>query len=74
MTVPHTNRPAHTAEERLQTEAIEQTIDDKKKELRLLSRKRMKKGSNVKTELNYIDLVRKIEKAGDCVFGIVQMS
>lgn len=38
-----------------------------------LSRKRIENGSDVKTELNYIDLVRKIEKAGDCVFGIVQV-
>lgn len=61
-------------EERLQAEVIEQRIDDKKKELRHLSRKRIENGGNVKTELNYIDLVRKIEKAGDCVFGIVQVS
>ncbi|MBQ0051317.1 MAG: hypothetical protein KBT11_04545 [Treponema sp.] len=63
-----------SAEERLQAETIEQTIDDKKKELRHLSRVRIENGGNVKTELNYIDLVRKIEKAGDCVFGIVQVS
>lgn len=61
-------------EERLQAEVIEQQIDDMKKELRHLSRKRIENGGNVKTELNYIDLVRKIEKAGDCVFNIVQVS
>ena len=63
-----------SAEERLQAEVIEQRIDDMKKELRHLSRKRIENGGNVKTELNYIDLVRKIEKAGDCVFSIVQAS
>ena len=46
--------------------------DSKKKELRRLSRKRIENGGDVKVELNYIDLVRKIEKAGDCIFGIVQ--
>lgn len=63
-----------STEERLQAEEIEQRIDDKKKELRHSSRRRIENGGNVKTELNYIDLVRKIEKAGDCVFGIVQVS
>ena len=63
-----------STEDRMQAEVIEQNIDDKKKELRRLSRKRIENGGDVKTELNYIDLVRKIEKAGDCVFGIVQVS
>lgn len=59
-------------EDRLFAETIEQKIDEKKKKLRKNSRKRIENGSNVKFELNYIDLVRKIEKAGDCVFAIVQ--
>ncbi len=63
-----------STEKRVQAEVIEQEIDDKKRELRRLSRKRIENGGDVKTELNYIDLVRKIEKAGDCVFGIVQVS
>lgn len=62
-----------SSDEKLQAEHIEQKIDDKKKQLRRLSRRRIENGGNVKTELNYIDLVRKIEKAGDCVFGIVQV-
>ncbi len=62
-----------SSDEKLQAEHIEQKIDDKKKQLRRLSRGRIENGGNVKTELNYIDLVRKIEKAGDCVFGIVQV-
>lgn len=60
-------------EERLRAEYMEQNIDAKKKELRHLSRKRIENGGDVKTELNYIDLVRKIEKAGACIFGIVQV-
>ena len=63
-----------SSEERLNAEIIEQKIDDKKKSLRRLSRKRIENGSDVKIELNYIDLVRKIEKAGDCAFSIVQVS
>nr|WP_318706663.1 Na/Pi cotransporter family protein [uncultured Treponema sp.] len=63
-----------SSEERLNAEIIEQKIDDKKKTLRRLSRKRIENGSDVKIELNYIDLVRKIEKAGDCAFSIVQVS
>ncbi len=63
-----------SSEERLNAEIIEQKIDDKKKTLRRLSRKRIENGSDVKIELNYIDLVRKIEKAGDCAFCIVQVS
>ena len=63
-----------SSEVRLNAEIIEQKIDDKKKTLRRLSRKRIENGSDVKIELNYIDLVRKIEKAGDCAFSIVQVS
>lgn len=61
-----------TDDERLRAETMEHQIDSKKKELRRLSRKRIENGGDVKVELNYIDLVRKIEKAGDCIFGIVQ--
>lgn len=63
-----------SAEERLEAEDAERKIDDKRIELRHNSRKRIESGENVKTELNYIDIVRKIEKAGDCIFGIVQVS
>jgi phosphate:Na+ symporter len=51
---------------------VEDQIDKSKKELKKASRKRIEGGSNVKAELNYMDLVRKIEKAGDCVFGVIQ--
>ncbi len=51
---------------------LEEAIDSRKKILRRQSRKRMENGSTVKNELHYMDLIRKIEKAGDCVFGIVQ--
>lgn len=51
---------------------VEDQIDRAKKELKKASRKRIESGSNVKAELCYMDVVRKIEKAGDCVFGVIQ--
>lgn len=51
---------------------VEDKIDRTKRELKKASRKRIENGSNVKAELNYMDLVRKIEKAGDCIFGVIQ--
>lgn len=51
---------------------VEDQIDKSKRELKKASRKRIENGSNVKAELNYMDIVRKIEKAGDCVFGVIQ--
>ena len=36
------------------------------------SRKRLETGADVKTELQYIDIVRKIERAGDCIWNIIQ--
>ena len=49
---------------------VEDKIDRTKRELKKASRKRIENGSNVKAELNYLELVRKIEKAGDCIFGV----
>lgn len=61
-----------SAEERNSGEIIEQRIDETKKELKKESRKRLEEGADVKEELNYMDMVRKIERAGDCVYGILQ--
>ncbi len=61
-----------SAEERNSGEIIEQRIDETKKELKKESRKRLEAGADVKEELNYMDMVRKIERAGDCVYGILQ--
>ncbi len=52
--------------------AIEGKIDKTKKELQKSSRKRIEAGGDVKAELQYMDIVRKIERAGDCVYAIVQ--
>ncbi len=51
---------------------VEDKIDKTKRELKKAGRKRIENGSNVKAELNFMDLVRKIEKAGDCIFGVIQ--
>ncbi len=57
--------------ERKQSDILEQKIDEMKHKLRKTSRYRMEEGSNIKAELGYSDLVRKIEKAGDCIYSIV---
>ena len=53
-------------------ETFEAKIDEMKRTLKKASRKRMETGADVKTELRYIGMVRKIERAGDCVWSIVQ--
>lgn len=59
-------------EQKSHGEFLEQQIDAKKKELKKASRKRIENNGDVKSELQYIDMVRKIEKAGDCVYTIIQ--
>lgn len=59
-------------EEKKTGEAIEQKIDATKKELKLASSKRLEAGADVKEELQYIDIVRKVERAGDCVYAMLQ--
>ncbi|MCR5762065.1 MAG: Na/Pi cotransporter family protein [Treponema sp.] len=54
------------------SEVIESKIDDTKHCLKKASRKRIENGGDVKKELRYIDMVRKIERAGDCIWTIVQ--
>ncbi|MCR4938935.1 MAG: Na/Pi cotransporter family protein [Treponemataceae bacterium] len=61
-----------TQEEKNAGEDLEQQIDDKKRKLKKASRKRLESGSEVKKELQYIDMVRKIEHAGDCVWTMMQ--
>ncbi len=63
-----------SSDQKEQFELLESSIDVTKKELKRASRKRMEEGGDVKAELQYIDMVRKIERAGDCVYAIVQQS
>jgi phosphate:Na+ symporter len=49
---------------------LENKIDKSRNKLRKLSRKRIEAGKDVKTELLFIDLVRRIEKLGDYCYSI----
>lgn len=51
---------------------FEEKIDAQKKAMKSESRKRLETGADVKTELQFIDIVRKIERAGDCIWNIIQ--
>jgi phosphate:Na+ symporter len=51
---------------------LEANIDKSRNKLRKLGRKRIEAGVNVKTELLFIDLVRRIEKLGDYCFDIAE--
>jgi phosphate:Na+ symporter len=57
-------------EQRLHAKGIEEKIDMSRNKLRKLGRKRIEEGEDVKTELLFIDLVRRIEKLGDYCYSI----
>jgi phosphate:Na+ symporter len=65
----HINRHL-TGEELKEAKEFEIQIDSLRKELKKIAKKRLKNGANVKAELLYIDLVRKIEKIDDYAFSI----
>jgi len=52
------------------TKELENSINKSRKDLQKLSRRRIEAGKDVKTELFFIDLVRRIEKLGDYCFDI----
>ena len=65
----HINR--HLSEDKLQeAKTIEDQIDQFRKNLKKVARKRLESGADVKSELLYIDLVRQLEKIGDRAFSI----
>ena len=51
---------------------LEQIIDKSRDKLRKLGRKRIEAGKDVKTELLFIDLVRRLEKLGDYCLDIAE--
>jgi phosphate:Na+ symporter len=51
---------------------LENSIDKNRRKLQKLSRKRIEAGKDVKTELLFIDIVRRIEKLGDYCFEIAE--
>jgi phosphate:Na+ symporter len=54
----------------IHTKRLESDINKYQKDLQRLSRKRIEAGKDVKTELFFIDLVRRIEKLGDYCYDI----
>jgi phosphate:Na+ symporter len=63
-----------TAEQKTRAAELENKIDKDRKKLQKLGRKRIEAGGNVKTELIFIDLVRRIERLGDYCFEISEAS
>jgi phosphate:Na+ symporter len=61
-----------SAEEAEYAKELEAKIDKSRNKLRKLGRKRIEAGKDVKTELLFIDLVRRIEKLGDYCYGIAE--
>jgi phosphate:Na+ symporter len=61
-----------TEEEAGFAERLENTIDKSRDKLRKLGRKRIEAGEDVKTELLFIDIVRRIEKVGDYCYNIAE--
>ena len=59
-----------TEEQKIRAAELEDNIDITRKKLNKLGRKRIEAGGNVRTELLFIDLVRRIEKLGDYCFEI----
>jgi len=59
-----------TPEQQTLAAELEKSIEKNRKKLHKLGRKRIKAGKNVKVELFFIDLVRRIEKLGDYCFEI----
>ncbi|MBQ5471216.1 MAG: Na/Pi cotransporter family protein [Treponema sp.] len=59
-------------DQRLLFDKTENTIDTKKKELQINAQNRLENGADVKDELQYMDLVRRIEKVGDFIYSIVR--
>jgi phosphate:Na+ symporter len=65
----HLGRPI-SAEQSARAEDLENRIDKYRDKLRKMGRKRIEAGENVKMELLFIDLVRRIEKLGDVCYNI----
>jgi phosphate:Na+ symporter len=59
-----------TAEQASYAETLENTINRSRNKLRKMGRKRIEAGKDVKTELLFIDVVRRIEKIGDYCYNI----
>ncbi len=65
----HLNEPL-TAEQLQNAALMEDQIDQFRKNLKKIARKRLEEGADVKAELLYIDIVRNVEKLGDHAFSV----
>lgn len=71
--VVHKNLGQHMSSEQMQIASdLEERIDKFRDRLRKTARKRLEAGADVKTELLFIDLVRRIEKLGDYSYSITE--
>lgn len=61
-----------SAEQLRTAEGLENQIDDFRSALKKQSRKRMKSGADVKSELLFMDVVRHIEKIGDGAYSVAR--
>lgn len=61
-----------SAEDLEHAKALEKSIDRFRSKLKKLARKNIESGAEVKTELLFIDLVRRIEKLGDYSYSITE--
>jgi phosphate:Na+ symporter len=59
-----------THEETERAAAMEEAIDNAQKHLRKYGRKRIEAGKDVRTELLFMDFVRRLERLGDYCYGI----
>ena len=67
------NLGKHLTDEQTEyADKLENKIDKSRNKLRKLGRKRIEAGENVKMELLFIDLVRRIEKVGDYCYNITE--
>ena len=62
-----------TKEQTAKAEEMENTIDKSRDKLRKLGRKRIEAGQDLKTELVFIDLVRRVEQLGDYCYSISEI-
>ena len=62
-----------TGEEKARAAELEDSIDKTRKKLHKHGRKRIEAGGNVRTELIFIEMVRRIEKLGDHCFEISKL-
>jgi phosphate:Na+ symporter len=66
----HLSRRSITVEQANFAAQLESSVDRSRNKLRKLGRKRIEAGEDVKTELLFIDVVRRIEKVGDYCYNI----